>query len=727
MAGRSEDSDGMGDSYEILTDSTIMSDEDDDGTSSIASLDDDMSDAGLSSMAASTDSLRSIPENDSEDEDDHPNPIPSFAGLDEHHLDDSMHTLLDRSPSPEEFLFDEPEEVTGNEIQVSQKLSVFKDAEATEIRRSLRLDDNVNVYSTVRQSMSRDLLQLQEPFRVLYVGSTVAKEEIQHKLASALAAALSESTSSTGSWDSIKSPRFNIVPINSFGSLSTSPEVELIDSSGLDMTFDVCTAAKAANATLSLWLNGNQNISSISSEKGPRLEAPGWKLPHLAVIYCSDDDNSQRRATRVIARTFMSRHEIPTIFISQNPHFHQSTDQYIDIDRRLVHLCIESDEPSVVYKTFPIDLSTFLNLSPRQLNRNLGCVTKVSTPLPPDNSDKPTEDSPSYIRKFERAFNRYQDKLDALLDIAMANQIRSFFWLATMFGIYVLASSLQFWILKTDPSAVPPATVSDVDWIPLSHTPISTIAVAVPTTTSTVQVKATPTTDSSLFSFINSEPIIVVNDTDAERFVAYVPPRTNLIGIVPPSNFQKLRRQPQTWVRLYRDDVLIKSVVEPSPNGTLFVRMENAYEFWGTVDIQISVRTRPRFKSNVTIDLGRPWMRMNNQWRKFYDTQLKDIVDDGYSEIRKVANQAADEAKLLSAELDGQFKKEMALVSEMLGAGKERILNDVKKVTEFTEKLGKEGEYRRKARGQAKKIWSRRQPYAAGSKGKATNGKHKRV
>ncbi|KAI5812612.1 hypothetical protein BZA77DRAFT_252926 [Pyronema omphalodes] len=717
----------MGDSYEILTDSTTMSDEDDDGTSSIASLEDDMSDAGLSSMAASTDSLRSIPGSESEDEDDHPNPIPSFAGLDGHHLDDSMHTLHDRPPSPEEFLFDEPEGVTTDEIQVSQKLSVFKDDEATEIRRNLHLDDTVNVYCTVRQSMSRNLLQLQEPFRVLYVGSTVAKEDIQHKLASALAAALSESTSSTGSWDSVRSPRFNIVPINSFGSLSTSPEVELIDSSGLDMTFDVCTAAKAANSILSLWLNGNQNISSVSSEKGPRLEAPGWKLPHLAVIYCSDDDNSQRRATRVIARTFMSRHEIPTIFISQNPHYHQSNDQYIDIDRRLIHLCIESDKPPGVYKTVPIDLSTFLNLNPRQLNRNLGCVTKVSTPLPPNSKDKPSEDTPRYICKLERWLNWYQNNLDALCDIAMTNQIKSCLWLASLFGLYILVSGLQCWILNTVPSTLPPATVSDANWIPLSHTPIPTTTAAVPSTTSAVQVKATPTTDSSLLSFINSDLIIAVNETDSECFVAYVPPRTNLIGIVPPSNIQKLRKQPQIGVKLYRDDVLIKSEVEASPNGTLFVRMENEYEFWGTVNIQISARTRPRLKSNVTVDLGRQWMRMNDRWRKFYDTQLKVIMDDGYSEMRKVANQAADEAKLLSEELDGQIKKEMALVSEMLGAGKERILKDAKKVTDFTEKLGKEGEYRRKAKGQAKKIWSRRQAYVSELKGKPTNGKHKRV
>src|SRR5207302_4645332 len=119
---------------------------------------------------------------------------------------------------------------------------------------------------------------------------------------------------------------------------------------------------------------------------------PGWKLPPLAVVFSSEDDNMQRKTTRGYARTFMARNSVPILAISQDPLYHKLTENYT-LDTRSVHMCLESQSDSkyghLVHKRLPIDLNTFLNLDVRQMNRNLACVTGISPKSDRENAPIP--------------------------------------------------------------------------------------------------------------------------------------------------------------------------------------------------------------------------------------------------------------------------------------------------------------------------------------------------
>jgi hypothetical protein len=707
MPSYSEDSDSMGDSgYEMLTDSTLMTDEEDDGASSVASLEDDVD----SSMVDSTESLASQPEHHD------PDPIPSFGGLDEDHLDGSGMTMRDNSGS-EEILFIESEEETGDSIPVVHKLNDFTSAEAADIWRHLHLDvaPVPALYSTTRQTMSRELLETDEPFRVLYVGSTAPKDEIQHKLAAALAAAISESAISSGSWDGVKSPRFNIVPISSFGSRSTSPEVELVDSTGLDMTFDVCSAAKASKHeghpdTLSLWLNGNQNITSVWTEKGAQLENAGWKLPHLTVIYCSDDDNSHRRMTRVYARQFMARHAVPTLVISQKPLFN-NTSEVFSLDGRAVHLCIESGEEgkSTVHKRLPIDLSTFLNLNPRQLNRNLGCITGLASPsrieLSSDSLRRSVDSSTALLRDVEKEPRGAKasgldwiraKKRDELWKLVLVGWLFACGLAGATFGIAYMKFT------NTPESTLPIAqTISSI--LTPAVTMQSTASLASPAiTTSSSQIPGMMSSimnPSADFKQLVDSKMMPLNSSD--RFQIHVIGNNHAI-IRPPQKYLSLRKPPALFARVTRGDDIVNAELSKLFDGVYTLSL-NEEDAWGVLKVSIWTKDRPIVKEDLEIDFGTPWMKVS-RWVK--------LVEDRRTELQTLIDQAAIDAKDLSqtaghqaVEIGNAMLSKAKEFSEDVSSGITKLCQDI---MALPTKLSRDGEYVTKAQQHAKEIWERK-------------------
>ena len=210
-------------------------------------------------------------------------------------------------------------------------------------------------------------LVLDEPYKVLYVGDPLAKDAIMQKVGSALAATLRSEKPCPS--------RFNVVPISSFGDF-LSPEVVLIDSTGLELSVEECHSASFAkrdggNDTISMTLSNRTLIESYwSGSKFAITEH--WKLPDIAVFYLSENDAILARQTRRFVRSFMSRHTVPCIFISQVSLWNKPA-EIIALDHRTPHLCLqahgsEKDKYEVV-KRLPIDIQTFLSLDARQMNR----------------------------------------------------------------------------------------------------------------------------------------------------------------------------------------------------------------------------------------------------------------------------------------------------------------------------------------------------------------------
>lgn len=736
MSSHSEDSDGglLGESsYEILTDSTLMTDEEDDGASSVASIDDDEDDNlddNISSMANSTGSLSSR-RADSPD----PHPIPSFGGLDEQHLDGSGMTMRERDYEPEEIVFSEPEDPVGDQFEVSQKLSDFSETETAEIWKQLNDDDSPppKMFSTVRQTMSRELLYPDEPFRVLYVGSTAAKDEIQHKLASALAAAISDSTSSSGSWDGIKSPRFNIIPVSSFGSRSTSPEVELVDSSGLDMTFDVCTIAKATKndgqpETLTLWLNGNQSTSSLYVGNKVHLDNPGWKLPHLTVVYCSDDDNVQRRMTRVYARSFMARHAVPTLVIAQNSLYLKPSEPYA-LDTRSVHVCIESERGGVskIEKALPIDLSTFLGISPRQLNRNLGCLTGLASAARSEimaaSALKTRAETNPLSRDVEKvprdsrssATTVREQKREELWKLILLGWLFICGVAGATFGIaYMKFANTAEMTVHTMPAMAAFTTPSVI-------TTSSSILASSAVTSSAVRAQITIVTVSTLAPAVELKnqlldaKMMTLNASD--QFQAQVLGNNHVV-IRPPQKYLLLRRPPALFVRVTRRQEDINGELSKMFEGVYTLHIAND-DAWGRMNVSIWTKSKPIIKETLVIDFGTPWRQVTRRLMLLIEARragLEAIIEERRTEMQTLIDQAATDAKVIATELSETASHQAAdigavvlgkarVYSEEVSTGISKLYQDaLARTRKFAATHGTD-EYVRKAQNRAKDLW----------------------
>lgn len=243
------------------------------------------------------------------------------------------------------------------------------------------------ISASIRQTMTERVLSASVPLRILYVGSHSAKQDIIHKIASAVAATGSDDGSLSGG-----SPQFfNVVPVSAFGSQHT-PEIELMASSGYQIVVEDCL--KATDSTLvdgrykpgvlKLTLDHNFSHSSVPEGNEYHIQ-PKWQLPHVAIFYCSDNDTDEMRCTRRVAISFMTRHEIPSVFISHRQMLEPPIQWQTLLDHHPIHLSVEAQYMrNVTLRTatisLPIDLASFVNIDPRQLNRNFAHITRWSQP-----------------------------------------------------------------------------------------------------------------------------------------------------------------------------------------------------------------------------------------------------------------------------------------------------------------------------------------------------------
>lgn len=735
MPTHSDDGDSiLGESaYEILTESTLLSDDDDDA-SSINSLGDGSSEDNVS--IGDAESLAEF-QDDPPHTDPHPG-IPAFGGLDEQPLDESGMTLTDERVGLEQVVFEEPEDFVGEQISVTSRVLEFNEVETLEISQHLRVDESppTKLFATVRQTMSKHQLVMEETFRVLYIGAPTAKDDIITKLGGALAVPVTESTSSSCSWESSKGSRFNVIPVSSFGARSSSPEVELVESFGVEMTVDVCTVARASKRenrqdTLSLWLNGNQSVSSFYGDSGPQLENHGWKLPHLAVVFCSEEDNTQRRMTRVYARSFMTRHSIPTLVISQSPLYYKPTENYT-LDTRSVHMCLESQSESkyghLVHKRLPVDLSTFLSLDVRQMNRNLACITGI-----PSSSDREIAPIPvGGIRTSPSIVNTMQDveKAPQRPSLASANSLdwvrehkREDLWKAFIFGwIFVcglagatfaiacmkfsrasMAAEDPFVPLKVE-------SITELTTTPsvLPHSAISVVTSISSSVSNSLSITTSCGPKMDIPSLIFEPRPLVLNQS--EHFTVHVIGDNHVI-IRPPQKYLLLRKPPSLFVEVTRGEEIVDSILSKPFEGVYTLEL-NSDEAWGPLKISISTKSRPLINETLEVDFGSPWLKLSG-WMKVAEQKkagIQSLIEQAKvdasqiaSEISSVAGKQAVEAK------DAMLAKAKEITSEVSRLYEGAKYPDMKRyLLSMRKSVGesvRKSEYVRKAQRQAKVLW----------------------
>ncbi|KAB5570254.1 hypothetical protein GE09DRAFT_1102432, partial [Coniochaeta sp. 2T2.1] len=440
-------------------------------------------------------------------------------------------TSLEFQPTPEatsmlpqsiEFLEADLEDKDGHihveKISVKHTIREFDEDETAKIANDLGLTEAPNrLVATIRQTMSQACLSTQEPLRVLYTGSQGALRDIVYKLSTAIYT--SGSTGQKGKASQRNSDAvYNIVPISSFGSGRT-PEIELMESSGYQIAVDHCTRAEEmiidggsfpGDTVYSITIgqvgqsSPEKTYKSLFSPSGSIIQ-PKWTLPHVAIFFCTENEDEVAERTRDIAWEFMSRHGVPSIFICNEEIFTKPpSGRWRDfVDQHAVHLCLESRDPDrpILSQRLPIDIVTFLNIDARQMNRNLAYLTGLTEP--DDESsveaeshiEKPPEKKPEETNEKEQEEKAPLSSIDDLKEWSSQffAQHRQHMWSVAMtllggvFAMIVAAWLPSSGLLSSQRSAISTAALSSVS------SAVSTAAVSTSTTTVIINVTSTKT------------------------------------------------------------------------------------------------------------------------------------------------------------------------------------------------------------------------------------------
>jgi hypothetical protein len=304
----------------------------------------------------------------------------------------SSTVVLDKVKKPliQSIEFEEPFTLGTETISVKHTVAEFNEEQTTTLVRDMALQSPPKRLAvTIRQTMTKQGLSTRDPLRILYVGSHSAKQDIIHKIASSVTASV-DSGNPAKHLRQFPSQLYNVVPVSAFGSERT-PEIELMHSSGYQIKVEDCISARNLKFedlpekpdVIKLTLDDAFSYHSVPEGQGFIVE-PHWELPHVGIIYCSDNDDAEARRTMTATRKFMGRHGVPSIVISHKQLFDRG--QCMSLDQHSIHMCLESRDPNgrgnIIHRRLPIDLASFLNIDARQMNRNLAYITGLHETLP---------------------------------------------------------------------------------------------------------------------------------------------------------------------------------------------------------------------------------------------------------------------------------------------------------------------------------------------------------
>lgn len=461
---------------------------------------------------------------------------------------------------------------------------------------------------TVKQTMVSHGLVLDQPYKVLYIGDNSARDQVIQKIGSALAATLES--------EKARPSRFNIVPISSFGD-STSPEVVLIDSTGLELSVEECHSAsfvklEGGNDTISMILSDRTLVESFWSASKFTV-TDHWELPDIAIFYLSENDNISSKQTRRFARSFMSRHFVPCIFISQTPCWNYSSQEIIALDPKTPHLCLQAVGSEVTksetIRRMPIDLQSFLSLDCRQVNRNLACLATIYR----TGYSKPESIDPSRS-PMTRPERNSKDNYRAAEKISPVEKIlRSGLLLLLGFLLYQLAISNVFNAPQTyrqntkDAAAVPTITLTRPTSVLLVSTKTDLTKSPVLTSSPRNQY-LTPRSGSAqanteIVSFLQDGQGLLPNNSD--KFKISVLGDSHIL-LRPPQWFIRSRKAPKLSFCVSRGTHALKHQVSTPFDGvfTIEIPRDDAY---GLLNVSIWTTAKPKIEVSFEVDFGSSW------------------------------------------------------------------------------------------------------------------------
>lgn len=554
--------------------------------------------------------------------------------------------------------FSEPEDldIHIDKISVKHTTRDFNEKEAALLFQSLHLDGiPKRLCATIRQTMSQRCLSTHEAFRVLYVGDEDLKGDIILKISRAI------TYSSSVDYNENKTLRrntegvYNIVPVT-FGAVNDR-DVELMEASGFQIKVDTCVDAEKipieggffrGDIVYSLTVdggNGGKKYKSVPAggPEGARVH-PTWVFPHVAVVYCSEDDDEDMRRIQHITWEFCRRHVIPCLYISDHPAFVSpaAAGWRNYTSEHAVHLSLESREPKSresdwSEQRFPIDLPSFLNIDNRQMNKNLAYLTGLQDP--PSVVDEKMKDITSMWGSAEnpprKELNGWKAYFNRFLGpyLKTSEEYRYFSFLCSL-ALFLLVGVSAWLINVVTPALIPvPAGILMKDVQSVTTPLITSTATITVSQTSTKTVKLATLETPAFGGLLSDIAHTVSSDTSQKSSICTVEMYSGneILLKLPFGTKTSWLAKGAIDVDVFRGSNPVKSKLSSLDEGILIeISQKDAY---GVLNVSVVTTRKPKINETFAVDFGTSFF-----FEAFEST--RDAFEGLYEKLVDTANDA---------------------------------------------------------------------------------------
>ncbi|GKT54198.1 hypothetical protein ColTof4_06351 [Colletotrichum tofieldiae] len=555
----------------------------------------------------------------------------------------SMDTSNQPTPLVQSIEFDETQgPLQLKQVAVKHTIHSFTEEKSGSIAKALSFPDkSKRLIAAVRQTMASDFLATKEPLRIMYTGSHGAKHDIIYKISSAFTASASADECGITEDDGI----YNVVPISSRGSAKV-PEVELMKTSQYQIKVENCTAAREivyqgerfpGETVYSITIDGDRTFQSAFAPSGSIIE-PAWTLPHVAIFYVTENDDETAQKTRVAAWQFMQRHAVPCIFISNAETFHHPTANWNDmIDQHAIHLCVESSDRASPSVRLPIDLTTFLNIDARQMNRNLAYLTGLY-----DAAGESTRCSESdlYVQTMKMMRSARQRAVDATGDLDLWNIGQT---LILSLGVIATALLCNYYMagstapaLSTVTSTTPSAQVASTTSASVSTSTI-TINLTSTTTIRVPQAKTSPST-TAVAPFAELADFLADKFPDSQK--AYVCSaekfgRNEILIKIPSGTKTSWLAKDSITIDVLKGERSVRTKFSSIDEGILIEIPKS--EAYGVLTVAVNTTRKPKVNETFLIDFGKTSLERCLEYGKLVADHVIDVASSAARQAEEKA------------------------------------------------------------------------------------------
>jgi hypothetical protein len=629
--------------YEVLGESSYETSDDEGRTESLASEGDGHTPDDVSSVA----DTEEFEDGDLDDSSQHltvPFAEPAGSSLgppsNTDHANDSLMTSRADTHLAESSHI-EIEEIPSATLGELKGYGIVRQFDSHEIPEILRLYNSPEIRISVEMFLSQRFLSISRPFRLLYAGEAPswAKEDINSHIAAALTA-----SSEPQSLASSRSSRFSVVRVPSFPEGTPANRVQLVDSSGIELVVDQCKSACRVSKE-----RGKSQVIEVTLHDGTLLTFGPKKSFHIKggsgtaalpdlVVFCHDtfqpilNPATMQQGQLDLVREAFKAHSIPSLDIAMVRPFHNCPKSFTFTPATL-RSCVEgrsdSDSDFTVLETLPIDIYTFLEITPSQLNRHLALITgSHDGSLRAENlSDKresralekkTTEPHRWSIQElFSASFKNIPGLNWRLFDSISTMDVKKRTFLATLVTLAMMLTAYMAAYGCYSPPGVG-GIRKNSDAVTMycedSLGSVSTATISSQPTfppPSTTQAK----TFSRDLSMVNPETSLgkpldhkSLTKNEAEPFKVVLAEDHQFVLSVP-SHFARLRKPPQIHIVVRQDSKTIPIRVHRSADSVI-VHLREEYPF-GLFDVEVQTKSKPLLSQTFTVALGLRWHKLS--------------------------------------------------------------------------------------------------------------------